>query len=178
MKISNIVLVLFVLLSFSCKNNNEKQIVSIDKKEVIPQKQLIINFNFKTNKADTFMIMLNNIEVDELQKKNIHIFEDVVSSMAEDAIIAEFGNNNISNNIIIHLGNKTLKEVEVKSIFIAYGENQFSITSAEDLNKYFAFNKFIERDSTNKILKTKKVEGKHNPAFRLKRNLINILKKD
>jgi len=173
-----LIFIVLISLNFSCKNSGEEQVISQEKREATPSKQLSINFNFKTNQPDVFKIMMNNIEVDNLQKKNIQIFEDVIPSTNDDAIKADFDANNISNNIIIHLGNETVKEVEVKSILVAYGKNQLTITSAQDLNKYFAFNKFIKRDSTTKILETKRVDGKHNPSFRLRRNLINFLKKE
>jgi hypothetical protein len=120
--------------------------------------------------------MLNNIVVDELQKKNIHFFEDVVPTSEEDAIVAMFDANNISNNIDINLGNKEVKNVEIKSVTISYGDMLFDLTSAEDFNKYLLFNKFIERDSTSKTLVTKRIDGKLNPTIRIKNNLMNQLK--
>ncbi|OUS02406.1 hypothetical protein A9Q86_03940 [Flavobacteriales bacterium 33_180_T64] len=167
-----------LILTIGCKKKTDKIVLEEKKEENIEQIILTINFNFKTSQPDVFKIMMNNIEVDELQKKNIHIFEEVVPSTSVDVIIAKFDADNFSKNIVFHLGNKTPKEVEVESILVAYGKNRFNINSAQDLNKYFAFNKFIERDSTSKILNTKRVDGKLNPTFRIKRNLINLLKKE
>jgi hypothetical protein len=156
----------------------DQPITQEDTQAVATPKHLTVNFNFKTNKPDMFKIMLNNVEIDELQKKNIHIFENVIPSTEDDAITAKFDADNMSNNVVIHLGNKEVKEVEIKSILISYGNNQINISSPKDLDKYFVFNKFIEKDSTSNTLKTKRVNGQHNPAFSFKRNLINLLKKE
>jgi len=172
------IVVFLIFINVSCKNHTkQKDVLENIEKKTIP-KQLTIDFNFKTDKQDVFKIMLNNIKVDELQNKNIHIYEEVVPSTGFDVIIAKFDAGNISNNIIIHLGNIEVKEVEIKNILVSYGNNQVNITSPEDLNKYIRFNKFIERDSSSNILNTKRVDGKHNPTFSIKRKLINLLKKE
>ena len=178
-KISFTVLVILLIINTACKNNEEKNAVEeqILVEEVMQPKQLTIQFNFKTDKADVFKIMMNNIQVDELQKKNVHIFENVVPSSSQDEIIGKFDAGDISRSIHIHLGNKERKEVEIVSIHLSYGENQINIATPEDLDKYFVFNKFIEKDPTSKKLKTIKINGQHNPVFSLKLNLINFLTK-
>lgn len=167
-----------IFLNVSCNNNTKQKDVLENIEEETIQKQLTINFNFKTNKKDVFKIMLNNIIVDELQSKNIHIYEDVLPSTSFDAIEAKFDTNNISNTIVFSLGNEEVKEVEIKNILVTYGNNQVDIKSPDDLNKYIRFNKFIERDSSSNTLNTKRVDGKLNPSFRIKNNLINLLKKE
>ena len=76
------------------------------------------------------------------------------------------------------MGNKTIKEVAIENILISFGKNQYNLVSAEDINKYLAFNRFIERDSLSKILKTIRVDGKLNPTFRIKNNLLNLLNRE
>lgn len=137
-----------------------------------------VNFSFKTNKKDVFKIMVNNIAVDELQKKNIHIIEEVVPTTGADKISANFGANNFSNSVLINIGNKELKEVEIIDITLSFGKNQISLKTPEDQNKYLVFNKFIEKDSTSNTLRTKRVNGAHNPVIYFKRNLINFLRKE
>ncbi len=178
-KLSFIVLIISLITYTSCKQNEAKNVVEDDLvvEAIVKPKQLTIQFNFKTNKSDVFKIMMNNIEVDGLQKKNIHIFENVTPSTSEDQIIAKFDEGDISKNIIIHLGNKTIKEVEITSVQVSYGDNHLNITTPEDLDKYFAFNNFIDFDSASNKLKTIKVNGQHNPAFSLKHSLINFITK-
>ena len=164
------------VFSFSCKNSDKQDSNIVDTKtEINLQKKFIVNFNFKTSKADIFKITMMNIEVDDLQKKNIEIFEDVIPSTTDDAIVAEFDANNISKNIVINLGNKQVKEVEIISISVSYGDNHFNFNTAKEFHKYFAFNRFVKKDEESKILTTQKVDGRHNPAISMKQNLIKLL---
>lgn len=177
-KLSFVVLILLFAIT-ACKNNEDKQEKENKVEvEVVAPKQLIVNFNFKTNKADVFKIMMNNIQVDELQKKNIQIFENVIPSSSQDKITAKFEDGNMSKNIVVHLGNKEVKEIEISSVEISYGDNYISIKTPQDLDKYFAFNKFIEKDLTSNKLKTITVNGQHNPVFSFKHNLINFITKE
>lgn len=169
--------ILIISVNLSCKDNNSTE-TSSDVQEVfdIP-KQLIINFNFKTNKSDVFSISMQNIQVDDLQKKSIEIFESVVPSANDDAIIAKFDPENFSKDLVINLGDKEEKSVEIKSILISYGDNQINLTTPADLNKHLVFNRFINRDSLSNKLTTKRIDGRLNPAIRVKRSAINLLQK-
>ena len=175
------VLILTVIIGFvACKNDkivNTEKVTSPIKIEE-DDKELVVKLGFKTNKNDVFKIMVNNIVVDELQKKNIHVIEEVVPTSGVDDITANFGVNNISNNILIHLGNKAVKEVEIVDMTVSYGKNRISLKTPEDQNKYLIFNKFIDKDTTTVKLKTKRVDGTHNPVIYFKRNLINLLTKE
>jgi hypothetical protein len=121
---------------------------------------------------------MNNIEVDELQKKHIHISENVEPSSNDDYIIAKFDPDNLSKQIVISLGNNNEKEVIIKSIIVSYGDKQFNLISPEDLNSNLVFNKFIIRDSTSNVISTKRIQGKLNPTIRLKNSLINQLERE
>ena len=163
----------------ACKNNTKETEVKESTKQVQEiEKELVVKIRFKTNKKDIFRIMLNNVIVDDLQKKNIQVFEEVIPSTDVDQIIAKFDPDNISNNILINLGSKQVKKVDIESIFVSFGKNELNIKSAQDMSKYLVFNKFIDRDSTSTTLNTKKVDGKHNPVINFKRNVINLLKKE
>ena len=120
---------------------------------------------------------MQNIQVDDLQKKSIEIFESVVPSANDDAIIAKFDPENFSKDLVINLGDKEEKSVEIKSILISYGDNQINLTTPADLNKHLVFNRFINRDSLSNKLTTKRIEGRLNPAIRVKRSAINLLQK-
>jgi len=176
LKLNVFSLFFIALLVLSCQDKTNK-VKSVEQVKVEIEPSLIIDLNFKTNKEGVFKIMMNNIQVDELQKKSIHFSEDVISTTTEDAIKAEFDANNISDNIIISFGNKEVKEIEIVNLFVSYGSSQINISSPSDIEKYLAFNKFIERDSTSNKIRTKKINGQHNPGLFFKRNLINLLKK-
>ncbi|MFK7781778.1 hypothetical protein [Psychroserpens sp.] len=168
---------LIIISLFQSCNNSSKSSPKESQTIQVQPKSLSIEFSFKTSQADEFKIMMNNITVDELQKKNIHIFEDVVPSTSDDVIVANFDPENLSKEIFCHLGNKVEKEVTIKGVLITYGDKQFNLTSTEDFNKHLDFNKFIERDSTSNKLSTKRVGGKLNPWFRIKNSLINQLQR-
>lgn len=177
----NTVLILAIMMLFvACKKEKPSNMVTEPTPIIIENdiKELIIKLSFKTNKSDVFKIMVNNIAVDELQKKNIHIIEEVVPTTGADKISANFGANNFSNSVLINIGNKELKEVEIIDITLSFGKNQISLKTPEDQNKYLVFNKFIEKDSTSNTLRTKRVNGAHNPVIYFKRNLINFLRKE
>ena len=170
---------LFVVL-IACKDGAKEieAVESAKKAQEEIKKELVVKVRFKTNKKDIFRIIIYDIIIDELQKKNMQIFEEVVPSTEVDQIIAKFDSNNISNSISINIGNEQEKKVEIESIFASYGQNQISIKTPQEMNKYLFFNKFIERDSATTILQTKKVDGAHNPAINFKRNLIEFLRKE
>ena len=76
---------IFLALSFtliicvSCNNSSEKkEQASINNQNTEKTiQQLEIHFSFKTSETDVFKIAMNNIKVDELQRKHIQIFETV-----------------------------------------------------------------------------------------------------
>jgi len=156
----------------SCKDTPKKEISSDPKPE---SKELIIAIEFITNKQDVFLVMLDNIVVDEFQKKNIRIHEVVPPSSEPERIVAMFGANNISNKIVINLGSE-LKEIQFNSIEFTYGINSIKITK-DNYNDYLWSNKFIDFDEGDFSLKTKFVDGKHNPAIFSKQALTDFLKK-
>jgi hypothetical protein len=158
-----VILVFISVLLFACENK-EKETPLDNSLEVQPEFNVTINF--KTNKADEFRLKLNNIIIDEFQKKNIEIVEKVVASNNTDIIKAKFGPNNISKNFQIGLGNKEIKEIEIETIELSFGKNSI-IIKASELADYFIFNKYASiEDGTFKIV-TKKVNGKHAPKVTL-----------
>ncbi|EMQ95966.1 hypothetical protein D778_01856 [Xanthomarina gelatinilytica] len=171
---AGVILLTFMFL-FSCKNDTKNDNQVIENSVVETPKELVVKLGFKTSVKDEFRIMLNNIEIDEFQKKNILIRETVPVSSGFESIVANFGNN-ISNNLIINLGNKNLKEIELNGIEVSYGEKRVLVTN-ENIRKHFNINKFVEFDSIKRVFKTIKVAGKHQPSFVARRSLINILKK-
>lgn len=172
-----IYVLIFVVIIFGC---NEQKTHVLQETEVnkVQEKSLSIDFKFKTSEADEFKIMMNNIKVDEFQKKNIQIVENVIPSTTEDKIVAKFDPNNISKQVVISLGNKVEKEVTINSILISYGDKHFNLKSPEDFNANLLFNKFIVRDSSSNTLTTKRIDGKLNPTFRIKNSLINQLQSE
>lgn len=174
-----LLLVLAVVI-VSCKSETKETVPAKEEvtevaKEVV--KELEIEMKFKTNKDADFKLSVSNIVKDEFQKKSVVITEKVAPSSSMETIEANFGENIISNSIRFDIGNKELKEVEIGSIDIKYGNNTLNIQGS-DLVKYFVINKFIDYNPETGLLKTQKVEGKHYPAIALKRSAINLLTKE
>lgn len=174
----SLILLTTMILFVNCKGPTDNQEISNETKSTEEvSKQLEIRFSFKTNKTDVFKIMMNNIEVDELQKKNIQIFETVSPTSDFDNIVAKFDEGNMSKNIVFSLGNKNVKEVTIDNINISYNNKVIDISKPEDINKFLRFNKYVKRDSTSNKIKTKRVDGKHNPTFTFSKSLAKQLNK-
>ena len=70
----------FILLiaAVACKNEPKEtpEEPTTTETEVV-DKELEIVMNFKTDTAGEIKLMLNNVEVDDFQRKNIHVIEKV-----------------------------------------------------------------------------------------------------
>lgn len=173
-----LILVLLIVITAGCKNENkaEEQNTQAQTAEVEePIKELIIEFQFKTNQEDEFKLMLNDIIKDDFQKKNIHILEKVIPTTSAESMTANFGEN-ISNNFQFNLGNKVPKEVEIFSMNVSYGSNSVQITP-QNINDYFAVNnKYVQYDTVTNTLKTMKVEGRHFPTILMRSKTLRTLR--
>lgn len=178
MKRIAIVLFLATILITSCNKAKENDKAKKDNKESEKvEEQLEVRFSFKTNKEDVFRITMNNIQVDELQKKSIQIFETISPTPNYEEITASFDKGNMSEKIVVSLGNKKLKKVDIEKVTVTYKNKAMEIGTAEELFKFFRFNKYVVVDSTSKVVQTKRFEGQHNPSFSFTKRLINQLKK-
>jgi outer membrane lipopolysaccharide assembly protein LptE/RlpB len=173
-QLAQILLVLIVVFITSCNKDvkrNHEEIVEKPNK----QNELTISLQFKSNKADNFKLSLNNIVVDEFQKKNIQIIEKIEPSSGFDEIYASFGTNNVSNNLIINFGDKNEKTITIDNILITLNSKSININH-DNFNTYFSHNKFVKKAINNNItLSTIKKNGKLNPVIFAKPNLINSL---
>lgn len=170
-----LLLITFFISSCGEKKNNEV-ISNIKEKELT--KELVVKIKYKTNQPDDFKIMLNHVEVDEFQSKNIHIIEKVFATSNTDLIVAKFGDKNISNRFQIGLGNKEPKKVEMESIDFFYIDKTLSIMP-DEIGEYFRFNEFVAFDPISNDLTTKRVNGKHFPVMSLKwKYLDNLIKRN
>jgi hypothetical protein len=172
-----IVLVFFIAsIGLACKNEQKSSEKPVDIEQVKEKKkEFIVTMSFKTNKEDSFNLRLHNIVFDEFQTKNITITEKVSSSSGYDSLTANFGEN-ISNSFSITFGNKEVKEIEIASMSISYGDKIIEV-SPENVSNYFVFTKYISQDTISKKLVTKKIGNTHTPTIILKgRQLQNLQK--
>lgn len=167
-----------MLLIVSCKSETKENPIEKEQVAIEEQiKELKVVVNFRTNKEDEFKLLLNNVSVDEFQRKNIHVIEKVMPTSTTESFTATFGENNISPNLNLNFGVKDNKEVEIESINMSYGENTLMISGSE-LSEYFTINKYITQDSITHKLTTQRIEGKYYPALILRRRAYNALVKE
>ena len=167
-----------IILIVGCKSETKESPVENEQAVVVEQiKELKVVVNFKTNKEDEFKLLLNNVPVDEFQRKNYHVVEKVMPTSTTETFTAYFGENNISPNFHFNLGVKDNKEVEIESMSMSYGSNSLMISGAE-LTEYFIINEFITQDSITNKLTTQQIDGRCYPALFLKRKTYNALTKE
>ena len=155
------------------KKNNPKQEV---KPEVVTPKVFKATIKLKTSVEDKFSLLMNNVKIDEFQKMNISAYEMIPTSTAMETLEVTFFEGIFSNLIILDLGNKAEKNVEISSVELTYGSNAI-LASNDQIKDYFRLNKFVSYDDENNIFVTKKINGQHFPRLILKPNIINKLKK-
>jgi len=171
----NTLLIILLISLISC-NNAEKKVNETPtiNQEIPVEKELTVSMEFKSNKEDELVFMLNDVVVDEFQKKNIHIFEKIIPTTTSDSFEGSFGVNNISNKFIISLGKNELKEIEILAINFKYGDKSVSV-SPKDLEKYFALSKFSVLDTVSYKITTRKVDNYHDPRLYMRKKLMDEL---
>ncbi|WP_353777100.1 hypothetical protein [Winogradskyella sp. 3972H.M.0a.05] len=168
-------IILFLIFSLlGCKGEPKESAQKSAQENTPPEISLKATIVFKTNTEDEFKVMMNNIEIDEFQKKSIHFTESVLPNSKYETISVDFGANNISRNININFGRKNLKQIQIQSITLSYGGNELLIEGS-NLEEHFTINKYISYDKETFTLTTQKVEGRYNPAIILKQKTINGL---
>lgn len=158
------------LLFIAC---NKQKIQQDSTLNVNNNKEFIVKLGFKISVDDEFKLMLNNIKVDEFQKKNIQIRETVPTSSGFESIVANFGSEVDTKNFIIHLGAKE-KQVEFNGIELSYGNKSILITKS-NFNNFFTTNEFVALQDDGFVFLTKTISGKHNPALLARKRLLDSL---
>ena len=103
-------LILTTIIALGCNNETKSIPETISLNEIEQTKEFIAKISYRTNKDDEFKIMLNNIQQDEFQRKNIYIIEKVVSNSVFENITANFGEvDNLPNEFHINFGVKEIK---------------------------------------------------------------------
>lgn len=170
-----VLLILFIgCILFSCNEN--KSVANGDNTPSEQKKVLSVSIELKTTHDDEFRIMLNQIEVDEFQKMDIRAYEVIPATNNYDKMTARFFDKIISKKLVIGLGNKHLKTVDINRISMSYGTSSLVIPKVE-LSSYFNTNSYASFDNQMNIV-TQKDNGRHLPALYANAKLINALTKD
>ncbi|MEZ4796958.1 MAG: hypothetical protein R2785_07290 [Flavobacteriaceae bacterium] len=173
---TKILFILFVTtFFFSCKENTENIESKTETDVVEIEKKLGISISFKIEKADKIRFMMNGIEIDEFQKKNIFFVEDVMPTTNYEKSTVYFDSNNFSRNISINLGDNNDNIIEFKDITFSYGSKEI-VVDKNNYDTYLGHNIFVERDSLTNKFKTTKVKDKpFNPLIYVRQTLLNEL---
>lgn len=162
-----IVLGTLLILTFACQKEAKEQKIVNNIEEIKEIKnEFIVKIAYKTDKADTFQLVLYNIVEDEFQSKWIQVNEKVNITDNTETLTVNFGDN-ISNNFRINFGNKEEKEVEIEYIEISYGEKAIIVSSSE-MHNYFKFNEYVSQEANTNKLITTKINEKLNPIIYFK----------
>lgn len=173
-KLIIILLCTFFLLGCTGKaKETSKEEVKVETPIVKDLELLSFEVEYKSDRDDSLQFVFAQMELDN-QQEGIFILNQKISAsenftthkyqMFEDYIVL------IAQ---LKLGN-TPKKMVINKVAIKYSDNEV-IVFGEDLDKYFAFNTYIDFDSKTKTITTKKVQGKHLPHMTLKRGFINKL---
>lgn len=165
------VLIFIMFFTLASCNNSKSSETEIPIVEVKEEFELV--FELKTSLEDEFKVIVNNIKVDEFQKKSIQVIETIPPSSGYEKLKANFGDKNISNFILINLGKKE-KVVEFNYISFKYGQKSI-VVDASNFDEFMNYNKFVSIDKSNFTITTQKIGNKHNPIISAKRVLINKL---
>ena len=162
------------IVLFSCKEN--KPTVNVESSDSEKKSILTVSVELKTTKEDEFKVMLNQIDVDEFQKMNIQATEVIPVTNNYEKMRVSFFENTFSNKLVIGLGNKHPKSVDIKNISLSYGTRSINISKAQ-LSTYFSANTYSYFDDNMTII-TKIEKDQHTPALYANTKLINLLTKE
>jgi len=166
---------LLVLITLSCNSDSkEKQVKEIasQKTEIPASTRLVVEIDFETNAPEDIKFISNDIFLNNGQSMDLYITQKVTPSELAKKVKFELPENVIPDfNIAIHLGKKHEKEVKINSISISAGSLTYQIDS-KNLITYFRPNRFVNYDQESGTLKTKTIDGKHNPMIFLRKSFV------
>lgn len=174
-KFLSILIVLFV----SCKNDkNPVENETVDDSKVVitdPPKAIIFEVDLTTTQPDEFKLFANEIFLNNSQHMNISIGQKLNLNETSKKMIFRFPENIKPDfQMGFGLGTKFKKEIRINEMMLSFGKTTFNI-KPEELEKYFTFNKFTEYNSSMNKIKTKKVDGKHNPLIFFRRRILDSI---
>lgn len=169
------VALLFVLLALACNDQpeppKETNVESVETKS--EPKILEIKFSFESSAPEDVKLIANDIFLNNAQAMDLYITQRIASNETAKDVVFRLPENIVPDfNIGISLGTKKVKEVKIKSVQISIGDLLYDI-GPKELMTYFRPNRFISYDEDSGILKTSKVDGKHNPVIFLRKPYVD-----
>ncbi|MCB0389290.1 MAG: hypothetical protein KDD23_11875 [Winogradskyella sp.] len=175
-----LVLSLLLVLFNSCKEATNKNIDetledSTTKVEEPTKKQLVFKISFETTIPDDFTLYSKDVFLNNNKFMDIYVKHKLNMNETQKTITYEFPEGIVPDyNLSLLLGREHVKEVIINNITVSFGGKVIDIKPSE-LTKYFALNKYIDFNSEEGKLMTKKVKGKHNPVISLKKKFLTKL---
>lgn len=167
---------LLALITLSCNGEPKEKQVSEktnQKSEVPVSKRLVIEMDFETNAPEDIKFIANDIFLNNGQSMNLYITQKVNPNETSKKIKFQLPDDVIPDfNIALSLGTKHEKEIKINSISIAVGNVSYQIDS-KNLITYFRPNRFVTYDDESGLLKTKTIDGKHNPMIFLRKPYVD-----
>lgn len=168
-----LLLLTVITLVFSCKNEekpiqNEQPIVV----EEAP-KQLELFITCKTDKTDKIEVIFNRIELKNNREGEYVITDKISSQNPMQEYSYQMFDDYIVTLVQLKLG-KVPKNLIVDQIALKFDKRQV-IIKGEELDKYFAMNKFVSFNKETKTLTTTKIDNKHIPILTLRQGFIKRL---
>jgi hypothetical protein len=173
--------ILVLILCYSCKNEDKviDETQSTDNTEKKIEEKKVSKFTFEidleTSLPDDFSLFTNELFLNNNQFMDIVIVNKLNANETSKTIIFELPEGLFPDyNLGFSLGRKNVKEVKVNYIKISYGGSTFDIKSSE-VSDYFNPNRFVEINKETGVIKTKKIDGKHNPRMTFKRKFLDTM---
>ncbi|WP_274476449.1 hypothetical protein [Mangrovimonas aestuarii] len=162
-------LLLLALLVSSCNDAKNRS----KDESVIERENLVVKVGLTSDVKDEFVLTVNGIGINENQKKNIQIIQEIFKPNVKQGIKANFGSVDRADNFILKLGKKE-KEVIFNGIEFIYGDQKILVASS-NFKRYLKWNRFVEFSDKEFSLRTKRVKGEHHPAIFARQKLLDSL---
>lgn len=160
-KIIIISLLLFIVSNLSCKEQEDNESKPI---EVKKNDELKFKVTLNTSTSDDFRLLLNNIKKDN-SKINIQVSESLKAGDEDQTIEINIKENYFPQEIIVDLGQKEQKTVDIKDIYIKASNFELNIPKNK-INHFFYPNQFISYDSIAKNYNVNTSNKNHLLIFR------------
>jgi hypothetical protein len=176
----NTFVILLAIISFSCKNNEKKEVKLDEANEIItetPALKVIINATVLVD--DVFEVYFYQ-QGDEKFKSNDFINASIVGSPNPQEIVFTLPENVYPERLRLDFGkNRKQKEIELYSVQLFYGWKAYTF-SKEELRNDLKPSKFIDYNMETMTIRTKEVDNRYDPYFYTMKvtNIVNYLMED
>ena len=166
-----LVVIFCLLVAFGCKEEVKETPI---KQEIVKEDPILkLELSLTSESDETIRCFFGKIELDNVnQEGSYYINNNLVKDKKSNISFEMFGDY-IPYIVQLRLGKKPVK-ITFEKVIITYGEKEV-IVNGEDLDRYFAVNKYVTFNKEEKSITTKEIGGRLVPNLTLKRGFINKL---